>query len=206
MPKVEGVNPANFTNYPFLSIHKVSNSCFDNNVIKKDDVLCVLYKNKVYKAFVSAVTSSIIYLYNTYGEDELYGSITIDDIISGNVKLTSNLLTGATIFTCLKNEYCWHVNKDWFNNTQFYLVHTAYLNMSGDCKWVTEFGKFDFEYSTDDILVFKNPTTNQSFQVDVNTVYDMCIKPVEYFQMPPSLDTGGLRTVLHDIELEEKLL
>jgi len=84
-------------------------------------------------------------------------------------------------------------------------VHVAYLNAQGDCRWVTELGKFDFEHGKEDILVFKNTTTGQSFEVNLTKIYDIAIKPVEYFQMLPSLDTGGLQTVLHDIELEERL-
>ena len=204
MPKVEGINPANYTNYPFLSIHKTVGS-FDKNVINKDDVLQVRHKNKLYKVFVSSVTDDTIYLYNNYGEDYCYHTITTEDMIINNVEIVTNLLTGPLKSTCLKTKYRWHVNKDWFNSTQFYLVHMAYLNVRGDCRWVTELGKFDFEHSKEEILIFKNTTTGQSFEVDLTKVYDIAIQPVEYFQMPPSLDTGGLQTVLNDIELEENV-
>ena len=205
MPKVEGINPANYTNYPFLSVQKTL-GYFDENVVKKDDVLQIKYKNNLYTVFVARVTNYEIYLYNTYGDDDcMFGTITVDDIVYQNVEILTNLLTGVALSNCLKNKYCWHVNKDWFNNTQFYLVHIAYRNMQGDCRWVTELGKFDFEHGKEEILVFKNTTTGQSFEIDLTKIYDIAIKPVEYFQMPPSLDTGGLQTILHDIELEERL-
>lgn len=205
MSKTEGVNPANYTNYPFLSIQKAS-GYFDEGMIKKDDVLQIRYKNNLYTVFVAKVTDCDIYLYNTYGDDNcMFGTISVDDVICRNVEILTNLLTWAILSDCVKNKYCWHVNKDWFNDTQFYLVHIAYLNGQGDCRWVTELGKFDFENSKEEILVFKNTTTGQSFEVDLTKIYDIAIKPIEYFQMPPSLDTGGLQTVLHDIELEERL-
>lgn len=202
MPKVEGINPANYTNYPFLSVQKIL-SYFDKNVINKDDVLQVRYKNKLYKVFVSSVTDDTIYLYNNYGEDYCYHTIRTVDIINNNVEIVMNLLTGPLKSTCLKTKYCWHVNKGWFNNTQFYLVHMAYLNVQGNCRWLTELGKFDFERSKEKILVFENTTTGQSFEVDLTKIYDIAIKPVEYFQMPSSEDTGGLQTVLHNLESEE---
>jgi len=204
MPEVEGINPANYTNYPFLSVQKTL-GYFDKNVIKKDDVLQVRHKNKLYKVFVSSVTDDTIYLYNNYGEDYCYHTIRIIDIINHEVEIVTNLLTGPLKSASIKTKYCWQVKKEWFNNTQFYLVHMAYLNTQGDCRWVTELGKFNFERSKEEILVFTNITTGQSFEIDLTKIYDIAISPVEYFQMPPSLDTGGLQTVLNDIELEERL-
>lgn len=205
MSKVKEINSANYTDYPFLSIQKAS-GYFDEGMIKKDDVLQIRYKNNLYTVFVAKVTDCDIYLYNTYGDDNcMFGTITVDDVICRNVEILTNLLTWAILSNCVKNKYCWHVNKDWFNDTQFYLVHTAYPDEQGNYRWVTELGKFDFEHSKEEILVFKNTTTGQSFEVNLSKIYDIAIKPVEYFQMPPSLDTGGLQTILHDIELEERL-
>ena len=204
MSNINGIRYNSPEQYPFLSIYRIVDK-FDKNVINKDDVLQIRYKNKLYKVFVSSVTDDTIYLYNNYGEDYCYHTIKIVDIINHGVEIVTNLLTEPLTSTCLKTKYCWQVKKEWFNSTQFYLVHIAYLNTQGDCRWVTELGKFNFERSKEEILTFTNITTGTFFKVDLTKVYDIAINPVEYFQMPPSLDTVGLQTVLHDIELEEKL-
>lgn len=204
MPEAEGINPANYTNYPFLSIHRTIGN-FDKSVINKDDVLQVKHRNKLYKVFVSSVTDDTIYLYNNYGEDYCYNTITAEDIISHEVEIVTNLLTGPLKSACLKTKYCWQVKKEWFNSHPLYLVYIAYLNISGNGRWVAELGEFDFERSTDSCMIFINTYLDRQFQIDLNKVYDIAVYPVEYFQMPPSDDTGGLRTVLHNLESEENV-
>lgn len=188
------MNNISLDGYPYLKISSEYKK-FNKNVIKKNDVLQIKYDGVFYTVMVSDVTDDTIYLYNPYGDERRnYHTISIDSI--GNcTEIITNLVTKPETFNCVETDYRIVVNEKWFTPDQLYLVHITYPEAKG--KWVTRIGSFDFAYSNKEIMCFKNKSTMESFEIDLDTIHSIQINPVEYFQMPEDIPKQSLSDILN---------